>query len=492
MYENKRQAPKKVDKTISPNSVDAERAVLGAILKDQEGISIVLENFNSPEHFYVPKHRIIFKAILSLYGKNEPADITTVSNELQKTTELESIGGRVYLVGLIEEIVSIANLKYHCDIVIEKSTLRKLINTTTEIITSCYAADLPVGDIINNAESHIFAISQSRMKQGFTSLRELMPDTLTDIEDLQSDDSSLIGTPSGFAEIDRMTNGVNNGDLIIVAGRPSMGKSSLVMNIAEHIAVDHKKTVGVFSLEMSKEALALRLLCGRARISQQRLRSREANKKLTDDEWQRLAKQGGFLAEAPIFIDDTPDLGGMEMLAKARRLKSQHNLGLVIVDYIQMMQMSGRHENRQQEMSAISRSMKIMAKELNVPVMACSQLSRNVESRPDKRPMLSDLRESGAIEQDADLVMFVYREEHYMAHIEKTDPKFQEVEGKAEVIIAKQRNGATGNIKLAFVKEFARFENLAPGYRELPPGVDGVSQQMPVPDNRDEEEPPPF
>ncbi len=304
-----------------------------------------------------------------------------------------------------------------------------------------------------------------------------MPGTFNDIEDLQSDNSSLLGVKTGYDELDDMTNGLHDGDLIIVAGRPSMGKSSLVMNMAEHIAIEHKKPVGVFSLEMSKEALALRLLCGRARISQQKLRAG----KLRDDEWPRLTSAGGVLADAPIFIDDTPDLGAFEMLAKARRLKAQHNLGLVIVDYIQMMQMSGRHENRQQEMSAISRSMKILAKELNVPVIACSQLSRNVESRPDKRPMLSDLRESGAIEQDADIVMFVYREEHYMAHIEKSDPKFLEVEGKAEIIVAKQRNGPTGNIKLAFVKDFARFENLAPGYREVPAGVEPVIGDEPSP-----------
>ncbi len=477
MYDNNRPRTKKVDKTVSPNSVDAERAVLGAILKDQDGISIVLEVFNAPEHFYVPKHRIIFKAILSLYGKNEPADITTVSNELQKTDELEPIGGRVYLVGLIEEIVSIANLKYHCDIVLEKSTLRKLINTSTEIITNCYAADMPADELLNDAESSIFSISQARLKQGFVPLKDLMPGTFNDIEDLQSDNSSLVGIKTGYDELDEMTNGFHNGDLIIIAGRPSMGKSSLAMNIAEHIAVEHKKPVGVFSLEMSKEALALRLLCGRAKISQQKLRAG----KLRDDEWPRLTSAGGVLADAPIYIDDTADLGTLEMLAKARRLKSQHDLGAVIVDYIQMMQMSGRHENRQQEMSAISRSMKVLAKELNIPVIALSQLSRQVESRPDKRPMLSDLRESGAIEQDADIVMFVFREEHYMAHIEQTDPKYLEVEGKAEIIIAKQRNGPTGNIKLAFVKEIARFENLAPGYREVPAGVEPVAGDEPSP-----------
>ena len=469
MYESKR--PKQqVDKSVSPNSMDAERAVLGAILKDQDGISIVLEVFNAPEHFYVPKHRIIFKAILNLYGKNEPADITTVSNELQKTNDLEAIGGRVYLVGLIEEIVSISNLKYHCEIVLEKSTLRKLINTSSEIITSCYAADVPADELLNNAEANIFSISQSRMKKGFVPLKDLMPSTFDQIENLQSEDSTLLGIKTGYSEIDEMTNGLHDGDLIIVAGRPSMGKSSLVMNMAEYIAIEKKKPVGVFSIEMSKEALALRLLCGRARISQQKLRAG----KLRDDEWPRLTSAGGVLADAPIYIDDTPDLGTLEMLAKARRLKSQNDLGLVIVDYIQMMQMTGKHENRQQEMSAISRSMKILAKELNVPVIACSQLSRNVESRTDKRPMLSDLRESGAIEQDADLVMFVYREEHYMAHIEKTDPKFLEVEGKAEIIIAKQRNGPTGVAKLAFVKDFARFENLAPGYREVPAGVEPI------------------
>ena len=470
-YREQRKQASSPDNMTSPHSIDAERSVLGAILKDPEAISIVFEVLDSPDHFYSPKHQIIFSAILKLNEKSEPCDVTTVTNELQISSELVAIGGRVYLVQLLEDVATIANLKYHCDIVLEKSLLRKLINTSTEIVKSCYASELPIDELLNNAEANIFSISQSRLRKGFVPIKELMPNTFTDIENLQSEDSSLVGLKTGFNEIDVMTNGLHSSDLIIVAGRPSMGKSSLVMNMAEHVAVKHGKGVGVFSIEMSKESLVLRMLCGRARISQQKLRSG----KLSDKEWEQLSPAGGILAESPIYIDDSPMISPLEMRAKARRLQAKEkNLGLIIVDYIQMMHSTGKYENRQQEMSSISRSMKILAKELEVPVIVCSQLSRNVESRPDKRPMLSDLRESGAIEQDADLVMFVYRAEHYMAHVEKTDPKFQQVEGKAEIIIAKQRNGPTGVAHLAFVKEYARFENLAPGYREVPHGVDPV------------------
>ena len=358
-----------------PQAVDAERSVLGSILKDPEAVFQTLEIINSAEHFYARKHREIFLSILELYEKAEPCDITTVSNVLLKNRMLDKIGGRVYLVELVEEVASIANLKYHCDIVLEKSTLRKLINISTGIIEKSYKLEKHVGDLLDEAESEIFAISQARLKKSFTSLKELLPTTFEQIDNLQSDDSSLVGVKTGFEEIDNMTNGLHKGELIIIAGRPSMGKSALVLNIAENVAKDTKKGVAIFSLEMSDEALALRLLCGRASISQQKLRAG----KLRTEEWPRLTSAGGTLSEYDIFIDDSPTLTSLDMRAKARRLKAQYDIGLIIVDYIQMMHNTGRYENRQQEISTISRSMKVLAKELNVPVICCSQLSRMVE-----------------------------------------------------------------------------------------------------------------
>ncbi len=468
------QYSKETDNLQPPQSLDAEQAVLGSLLKDAEAVGQAIEILDGPDNFYYPKHQAIFRAVIGLYDKGEPADITTVSNALLKDGSLEKIGGRVYLVELVEGVASTANIAYHCNIVVEKAVLRKLIQTSNEIVRSCYAMEQPVDDLLDSAEANIFNISESRLRKGFASIRDLMPSTFEQIENLQSDQSALVGIKTGFTELDIITNGLHRGDLIIVAGRPSMGKSSLVMNMAEYIAITHKKGVGVFSIEMSSEALALRMLCGRARVSQQRLRAG----KLKKEEWPKLTVAGGSLSEAPIFIDDSPVLSALEMRAKARRLKSQHDIGLIIVDYIQMMHASGRHENRQQEIAGISRAMKVLAKEIDIPVIACSQLSRQVEQRGgEKRPQLSDLRESGAIEQDADVVMFVYRPEHYMSHVEKTDPKYIEVEGKAEIIVAKQRNGPTGVVNLAFVKDYARFENLAAGYRELPPGAEPVSGQ---------------
>ncbi len=462
---------KALDKLQPPQSLDAEQAVLGAVLKDSEAINQVIEVLSEESHFYVPKHQSIYRAALSLYEKGEPTDITTVATELAREDQLGRVGGRVYLVELIEGVASTANLMAHANIVLERSVLRRLISTSNEIIRSCYSYEQPVDDLLDIAESTIFRLSESRLRKGFTSIKELIPATFEDIENMQTEGGGLTGLPTGYNDLDVMTNGLHNGDLVVVAGRPSMGKSALAMNIAEHIAIERKKAVGVFSIEMSKEQLALRMLCGRARISQQKLRAR----KLRDEDWSRLTIAGGPLSEAPIFIDDSPTLSSLEIRAKARRLKSQHNVGLILVDYIQMVHGSGRFENRQQEMANISRGLKALAKELEIPVIALSQLSRMVEQRGgEKRPQLSDLRESGAIEQDADLVMFIYRPEHYLAHLEKTDPKYVEVQGKAEIIVAKQRNGPTGVVHLAFVKEFARFENLDTHHAELPPGVESV------------------
>lgn len=446
-----------------PQSMDAEQAVLGSILKDAVSISAVIEYLDSYEYFYAKKHQSIFQAMLRLYEKGEPCDITTVADELSKLDQLDKIGGRSYLIELVEAVVTSANVISYANIVLEKATLRSLITASGEIAKNCYAMENEVGEILDQAERSIFAISESRLRQGFRSLGELIPHTFDQIERFQETKGGLAGLETGFAKLDEITAGLHNGDFIVVAGRPSMGKTAFALNIAEHIAIEKKVGVGVFSVEMSKEQLALRLLCGRARISQHLLRTN----RLKDSEWQKLSIAGDPLREAEIYIDDSPTLTTLEMRAKARRLKAQHNIGLIVIDYIQLINTSGWAENRQQEMAMISRSIKGLAKELSIPVVACSQLSRMVETRGgDKRPQLSDLRESGAIEQDADVVMFVYRPEFYLSHLERDDPKRMEVEGRAEIIVAKQRNGPTGKVDLAFIKDFARFENLAHQYME--------------------------
>ena len=468
------QQNKQVDSLQPPQSLDVERAVLGCVLKDIEALHHVVEVLHDESAFYSPKNRIVYRAVLDLYGLSEPCDITTVSDALLKNDKLGQIGGRVYLVELAEGVASTANVESYARIVLDKFVLRRLIETSNEISRSCYALDRPVEELLDQAEANIFHLSERRLRKGFTSISKLIPSTFEQIEELQSPDSSLIGLKTGFDDLDIMTNGLHRGQLVIIAGRPSMGKTALAANIAEHVAVEQKKGVAIFSIEMTQEQLALRMLCSRSRISEHRLRGR----KLRNEEWKQLSLRGSILAESPIFIDDSSALTSLEMRAKARRLKAQQDIGLVIVDYIQMMYGSGRFENRQQEISSISRSMKGLAKELDVPVIACSQLSRQVEQRgKDKMPQLSDLRESGAIEQDADVVMFVYRPEQYLTSLEKQDPKFQEVAGKADIIISKQRNGPTGVVHLAFLKEFARFESVTRRPVELPPGAE------PVPDS---------
>lgn len=468
----------KTDKEIEhlqpPQSGDAEQALLGSILKEEEAIHLVIGIIDSEEHFYSPRHRLIFKSILELYNRSEPCDITTVANMMAQSNQLEKAGGRVYLVELAESIASTANVQAYATIVLDKSLLRRLIETSNEISRSAYVSENPVEDLLDAAEANIFRISESRLRQGFVPLKTLVHHSFEQIERFQAGDGAMEGVMTGFGELDGLTQGMHNGDFIVIAGRPSMGKSALAVNIAESISSNDKtkKGVAIFSIEMSKEQLALRMLCGRAKISQQKLRSRH----LTDAEFATLTKHGNALSHMDIFIDDSASLTSLQMRAKARRLKGQYpHLSLIIVDYIQMMHASGRSENRQQEISVISRSMKALAKELSLPVIACSQLSRMVEHRGgDKRPQLADLRESGAIEQDADVVMFVYRPEYYLNDDERRDPKNTDKLGVAEIIIAKQRNGPTGTARLAFVKEFARFENLAPGYRELPADVDPI------------------
>lgn len=462
---------KEVARLEPPQSIDAEQQLIGAILKDPEAISAVIEIIDTEDHFYVSRHKMIFRSILGLYEKNNPCDITTVADELTKMDQLEKVGGRLYLVDLVGGVVSTSNVVSYANIILEKSVLRRLINVSNGIVKDCYELEGEVTEILDNAEQNIFSISESRLRKGFTHLAQLLPRTFEQIEDFQETKGGLVGLKTGFNELDALTAGLHNGDFIVIAGRPSMGKTAFALNIAEQVAVEEKIPVGIFSIEMSKEQVALRFLCGRARISQHLLRT----DRLRDSQWQKLTHAFQPLSDAPIFVDDSATLSTLEMRAKARRLKAQHNVGLLIVDYIQMVHSATRTENRQQEIAMISRSLKTLAKELNIPVIACSQLSRMVEIRGgDKRPQLSDLRESGAIEQDSDVVMFIYRPEFYLSHLEREDPKRLEVEGKAEIIISKQRNGPTGTVELAFVKDIVRFENLSyqpyvAGEEEAPP-----------------------
>lgn len=443
-----------------PHSHDAEQAVLGAMLIDQGAIAKAIEALSGSRRFYAPSHRKIFDAIISLYEQSQPADITTVAEELERAGELDGCGGRTYLTELASGVATAANAEYYAQIVLEKATLRDLISASTEIIGQCFRQQEDVDDLLDGAEQKIFAISEDRLRSDFTSVKDLLPKSFEAIEEYKDTKGGLVGFPTGFTDLDALTAGFHRGDLIIIAGRPSMGKSALVLNITENFCLETGKAAAFFSLEMSKEQLALRMICGRARISSHRLRTG----RLSETDYERLGRFGGPLAEAKMYIDDSPSMTVLEMRAKARRLASQVDLGMVVIDYMQMMSGSRRSENRQQEISQISRGLKGLAKELSVPVIACSQLSRMVEQRGgDRRPQLSDLRESGAIEQDADLVIFVYRPEYYLSHLDQEDPKLLEAKGKSEIIIAKQRNGPTGTVTLSFLREFARFENLAAG-----------------------------
>jgi replicative DNA helicase len=446
---------------IPPQSIEVEQAVLGSMLLDKEAIGKAIEIIDK-DSFYRDDHQKIFSAIVDLYDKNQPVDIITVSDELTRRKELDNVGGRLYLLELTEKIATTANIEYHASIVLEKATLRKLIETSTQIVSQCYDASLEVDDLLDRAEQGIFNISEKRIKEGFVSIGDLLPHTFEAIEEYQKKGGMVTGLPTSFIELDTLTGGLQNSDLIVVASRPSMGKTAFCLSIAEHIAIEERVPVGIFSLEMAKSQLAQRMLCSRARFSTYKMRTG----RISDHEYSNLAVAVGPLAEAKIFIDDTPNIGILQMRAKARRLKAQFEVGLVIVDYLQLMQGPRGTESRQQEISLISRSLKGLAKELEVPVIAVSQLSRKVEDRGgDKRPMLADLRESGAIEQDADVVIFVYRPEFY--GIEKFKDGAPS-EGVAEIIVSKHRNGPTGNLRLTFIKDYARFENMEFIHKEIP------------------------
>jgi len=437
---------------LPPQHIEAEQSILGGILIENEAINRVMEILDADD-FYRDTHRKIFNALINLSERDEPADLITLTNELRKSDQLDSIGGASYLASLIDSIPTAANIQYYARIVKEKAILRKLIRTSTEIITQSYEDRGDVEGFLDEAERAIFEISEKRVRPSFYPIREIVKESFATIEKLFKKKEAVTGVPSGFKELDRMTAGFQPSDLVIIAGRPSMGKTAFCLDVAEYAAIDNKIPVAIFSLEMSKEQLVIRMLCSQAHVEGTRLRTGYLN----ESDWPKLTIAAGSLSESPIYIDDTAALSVLELRAKARRLKSDHGLGMVIVDYLQLMKGRSRVESRQQEISEISRSLKALSKELNIPVIAVSQLSRKTEERTGNRPQLSDLRESGAIEQDADLILFIYRDEVY--NRSEDNPN----RGKAEVIIGKQRNGPIGKIDLAFLDKFTTFKDLYKG-----------------------------
>ncbi|MCM8831132.1 MAG: replicative DNA helicase [Candidatus Omnitrophica bacterium] len=433
---------------IPPQNIEAEMATLGAMLIDTEIIPEILEILDE-NSFYKEEHQKIFASIVSLFDKQKKCDILTVSEDLNKKKLLDKVGGASYLTTLVDFVPSSANAIQYARIVKEKSILRSLIQNATEIISLAKKGEEDVNVILDKSEKLIFQISDKRIESGYCHIKEVIIDNIELIESLYHKKSHITGIPTGFTDFDIKTAGLQKGDLIIVAGRPSMGKSAFVVSIAEHVAVEEKIPVAFFSLEMSKEQLVQRFLCSQAKVDIHKLRTGF----LSPSEWPILTASAGRLSEAPIYIDDTPAMNIFELRAKARRIKAHHNIQLLIVDYLQMIRSVKRQDNRQQEISEISQALKSLAKELNIPLIAVSQLSRAVESRSDHRPQLSDLRESGAIEQDADMVILLLREEYY-------NPT-EENKGIAEVIIAKQRNGPVGSVFLAFIKEYMKFANLS-------------------------------
>ncbi len=434
---------------VPPQNLEAEMAVLGCMLIEEDAIALAIEHLSAAD-FYKEAHKTIYATIVVLYDARKAVDLITLVEKLKNDNVLEAVGGASYLAGLTNVVPTAANVAHYARIVKEKNILRLLISHATQIVTEAYETEDEVTDVLDRAERAIFEIAERRVGEaGFFPIKDLVKDSMEVIDRLHQNKKHVTGVATGFTDFDMLTAGLQPSDLIIIAGRPSMGKSSFAINLLEHASVEEKIPVAFFSLEMAKEQLVQRLLCAQARVDAHKVRTGF----LSTDDWRALADAAGRLSEAKFFIDDTPGISVLELRAKARRLKAQHDIKLFALDYLQLMRGSYGAENRQQEISEISRSLKALARELNVPIIGISQLSRAVESRTDHRPQLSDLRESGAIEQDADVVVLLIREEYY-------NPTEQN-RGLAEVIIAKQRNGAVGSVKLAFVREYTRFENLA-------------------------------
>ncbi len=443
---------------IQPQAVDLEEAVLGAMMLEKDAVSAVIDIL-SPAVFYKDNHKRIMAAIASLFAKSEPVDILTVTNELKSTGELEMVGGPYYITMLTSRIASTANVEYHARIILQKHIQRELIKISSEIIKDAFEDTTDVFDLLDRAEQNLFSVSESNLRRNFEDMPSLVKQAIADIENAKNADEHMRGVPSGYVDIDRITSGWQRSDLIILAARPSMGKTAFALNMARNIAVDFNKPIAFFSLEMSAVQLVTRLISSETELKSDKLKRGD----LQSYEWQQLTDKVSKLVESKMFIDDTPALSIFELRAKCRRLKQQHDIQMVFIDYLQLMSGgSDNRGNREQEISNISRSLKALAKELNIPVLALSQLSRAVETRPGqaKRPILSDLRESGAIEQDADLVLFIYRAEYYkLDEYEDGTP----AQGVSEIIIAKHRNGAVGDVKLRFIADFARFEDFSRG-----------------------------
>jgi replicative DNA helicase len=435
---------------MPPHNVEAEESLLSAVLIDNHTLLDVVDAL-SAQDFYKNSHQLIFAAVTELFNRNEPVDLVTLSNYLKENGQLEKVGGATYLARLVDAVPLAVNALHYARIIHEKACLRRLIEKANIIAKRCLEDRGEVDDIIDFAETAIFEVSENRSRQSYYPLSKIIENNIDALEERQGKKSLITGVPSGFTLFDHKTSGLQNSDLIILAARPGMGKTALALNIARNAAIDSETPVAVFSLEMSKEQISMRMLSSEARLDSTRLRSGF----ISQEDWLRITEAAGTLSNAPIFVDDTPNLTAMEIRAKARRLKLDKNVGLIIIDYLQLMQGRRWAERRELEISEISRSMKALAKELNIPVLALSQLNRMLEQRSDKRPQLSDLRESGALEQDADVVAFIYRDEVY--NKEENNPN----RGKAEVIIAKQRNGPIGTVPLVFLGAHTRFENPA-------------------------------
>ena len=434
-----------------PHNLEAERCVLGAILIQNDAFNQAAELIDADD-FFRDAHRRIFDKMVDLHERGEAIDLVTLKNELERSGSLDSVGGPAYIAGLVDGVPRSSHVDYYADIVKEKSTRRKIIFAANEILDTAYSSEGGADAVLEQAEKALFRIADDSIHTGFVALHDLLEASYTTLDKLQAGEGDVSGVPSGFVDLDKLTRGFQPADLVLVAARPSMGKTALVLNIAQHLGVQTKMTVGVFSLEMASHQLVMRMLTTEAGIDSHKFRSGF----LSERDYGALSEAMTRLERANVFIDDSPSIGVLEMRAKARRLKAEHGLHLLVIDYLQLMTGRGRFDNRTQELASISRSLKGLAKDLDVPVVALSQLSRAPESRSDRRPQLSDLRESGALEQDADLVLFIFREEQY-------DPS-PENENLAEIIIGKQRNGPTGVVKLAFLKQCTKFANLADAY----------------------------